>query len=365
MQIHFLAPNAPQPWDWRDPPGGSETAVVQMSRRWAARGHDVTVYTNTLPDTRPHGLVSWLSLDQVDTAAPGLWIISRWPQSLDRFRAGNPDQVRWLWCDDLDYRDRLTPERAAKLDRVLALSPCHRDHMLDYYPWLEPVKITVTRAGIQSDLIRGLPARDRDPFRLVWPSCPARGLDVFLGIFARAREFEPRLNLHVTYGWQNLDRVAELDPTNGCAELKRRTLAQPQKNVVWHGRLSQREMWEVCLGANIWCYPTEFEEAGCVTAMEQQALGCIPIFPPIWALRESVQHGVRVRGEPYSDALCRTRYCRAILDLVANPELCEQVRAEMVPWALYHFDWNQVIDDHEAYLSGSRRAAGPPRERVA
>ena len=99
MKLHFLAPQSAVPWDWRDPPGGSETAVCQLSRRLAKRRHDIDVYCDVPSDCRNEevnysipGVLSlfpmyktnrWRPLSQVDYADPGIWYIHRHPESIE------------------------------------------------------------------------------------------------------------------------------------------------------------------------------------------------------------------------------------------------------------------------------------------
>lgn len=344
-RIHFFSPKTLEEWDYQSAEtkgvGGSETAVIELSKRLARRGHNVTVYA-PVPCFK---VDQWQHSDTADFTQPGIWIVCRSPSTLDNF-GFRSDQRIWLQCQDVDYREALTPDRAAKCERVLALCPTHREHLLTKYPFLTPDQVVVTSNGISSDRIAKLPPQERDPYRLIWTSSPERNLSEMLQIFARAREFEPRLNLHVFYGWQGIDRMMEIDKGNAhWKRLKESILSQPQAGVTWHERVSQPQLWAEYQKSNIWCYGTQFQETSCINCMEAQAFGAIPICPPLWALAYNVAHGMSIRGLP-TEPMTRARYVKAILDLVANPELCEQIRKPMIPWALQKFDWDKVVDQH-------------------
>jgi hypothetical protein len=126
-------------------------------------------------------------------------------------------------------------------------------------------------------------------------------------------------------------------------------MEQPQDGVTWLGRIPQRQLWQEIATSNMWCYPTNFTETSCINCMEAQALGAIPIFHPLWALRTNVAHGALVEGDAERpDA--RARYISAILRLVGDIGLCGQIRRRMQPWALEQFDWEHVVDQYERWM---------------
>lgn len=361
MRYHLFAPNAFECWDWRNPDdpgiGGSETAVVELSRRLARRGHTVTVYGHLRPDTvdDPAG-VAWRDHETADTTQPGVWIICRSPKSLDRFQP-SPDQVFWLQCQDTLYSEAtgggdLTPERVAKLDVVLALCDTHRDTMLAAYPALAacPEKLVVSTNGIKTDAITELPDLPRDPYRLLWASSPDRGLYQTLQVFQRAREFEPRLNLRIAYGWDNIDKlIAQHGDAGPWKREKDRVLSLCKEGVTLLGRLGQQALWREYQQAGLWVYCTAFTETSCISSMEAQALGAIPVFTPLWALKHNVAHGIAIQGANI-DPLVQARYVAAVLRLVRQPALAESIRGEMMPWARARFDWERVVDQYESLV---------------
>jgi glycosyltransferase involved in cell wall biosynthesis len=289
----------------------------------------------------------------------GLWIICRSPKSLDLFERRKDQQI-WLQCQDTIYTEAtgggdITEARAAKLDHVLALCDEHVRYIESVYPFLTD-KIVLSSNGIKADAIEALPVLERDPFRLIWASSPDRGLESTLKVFNRAREFEPRLSLHVYYGWDNIDKLIAQHGENGpWAREKAKIMALCGPGVVLHGRTPQRQLWRAYLESGLWVYCTAFTETSCISCMEAQALGAIPVFTPIWALAQNVGHGISIDGQN-SDPLVQARYVAAILRLVRQPRLAESIRAEMMPWARQRFDWEHVVDQYEA-LAGVRQEA--------
>ena len=354
-KFNFYAMMAVEHWDWRWPEspgiGGSEVAITEISRRLGDRGHDVTVYAPVPTDCTDDGPVKWRVLEEANFRDPGVWYVCRAPMALDKFGPISGQSV-WLRCDDMSYGvtphpNAITPHRASKIDWALAMSPVHRKSLLDQYPFLNASRVVVLGGGIDSDRIVKLEPEERDPYRLIWTSSPDRGLEVMLDIFQRAREFEPRLHLHIHYGWNNCDAAIAADPKHPTARLKAKVMAMDQTNVVWEGRTTKAELYKSYMQSNLWVYPTAFLETFCVASAEAQAMGCIPICPPIWALGHNVGHGMLIRGHN-EDPLTQARYVMAIVQMVRNPELCDEIRKSMIPWSLERFSWEPIVTGHEA-----------------
>lgn len=357
--FHFLTPNAFEPWDHRNPDnpgiGGSETCVVELSRRLARRGHSVTVWGKVREDTVDDGPVKWRSHEDADTSLPGTWVVCRSPKSLDLFSSTSSTARKIiLQCQDTIYTEgtgggAITEDRGSKLDYVLGLCPAHLDYIREVYPFLSP-KVLLSSNGIKVDSMWAQeqgPTPTRDPFRLVWASSPDRGLEATLKVFNRAREFEPRLSLHVCYGWDNIDKLIEAHGNKGpWVREKKAVMDQVGPGVTLRGRLGQKDLWNEYREAGLWVYCTAFTETSCISSMEAQALGAIPIYTPIWALTANVGHGIAIEGQN-SDPLLQARYVAAILRLVRNPTLASTIRSQMIPWARARFNWESVVDQYE------------------
>jgi glycosyltransferase involved in cell wall biosynthesis len=365
MKFHFICPSGLEPWDWCRPEGiaGSETCVIELSRRLARRGHDVRVYSPCFDDTTDdteYG-VRWRNVaSDIDTAEDGVWWLCRCPWVIDHFVKQDNQRV-FLRCDDVHYQNAgagdLTKQRHDKFDHILLMSGPHREMFRINYPWLDDKKTSTLGCGIAVDQIEQCERitqqtpgawleESRYPYNLIWVSSPDRGLDTAIDIFYRALEKEPRLRLHVYYGWEGIDKASRGEPNSDGQKLKRKILAMDRGGITWHGRVGKGKLWAGHRKSNIWLYPTWFPEAGVVSAQEAQALGAIPICPPSYGLAEKVRHGVWVAGNP-ADPVIRDRYVAAVLRLVADGELCESIRRDMMPWARREFDWERIVDHHE------------------
>lgn len=352
MRFQFYAPVSCEPWDWRNPDevgiGGSETATCELARRLARRGHEVSVFAPIRDDCPPldPGGAWWYPVESADTAAPGVWVLSRCPAALDRFDVDHPGRKTWLVFQDVDYRadweHGLTPDRSARLDLGLPLCAAHERYLLKQHPELAG-KLRLSSNGLRVDLIESIGPIARDPSRIVYTSSPDRGLAVLLRAFRRARESEPRLTLRACYGFDNLDRAGHPAARRVRAECER---LMDQPGVTWLGRLPQPEVYREYLSAGLWVYPNTFPETSCCVSMEAQACGAIPVFNPTWALADNVRHGSAIEGDP-NDPLVEARYVGEILRWARDPGLQQECRREMMGWARGRFSWDRIVAQYE------------------
>ena len=370
MKIHFYSPNYIENWDFRNTIdigiGGSETSHVEMAWRFARRGYEVISYS-PIPDDCPRFWknVEWKHLDEADFSEPGLWIIYRNFTPVDNFNPKRDDQYIWIVSQDVDcvgYSD----ERAEKVDYILSLCTDHTNYLADKHPKLSN-KIFQTSNGIKSDFIRELIAEDyqkkpedkikRNLKRLIYTSSPDRGLVELLQIFKRAREYVDDLELHVFYGFDNIKNLLKKQKNYAW----KKTILDVEKysnqpGVTLHGRIGQKQLYKEFLKSGIWCYPTTFSESSCISCLEAQSLGAIPITNPYWALRDNVKYGIFIMGDPKSDPLVRARYIQAIVQVANSTEGQEQIRMNMSPIIMCQYNWDIMVDRWELKLLESQKS---------
>jgi glycosyltransferase involved in cell wall biosynthesis len=473
MRIVIATFSAFEEWDWRNPEtqgiGGSETAQIELARRLARRGHDVTSYApipaDCTDDPNDGHPVKWRHFKELckDPAQlkpgvptdkiewnlkdPGHWIIFRQPSVGDCIPTREDTRIAQTWqlvAEDVVYFNAdgtpaFTEERCARFDKIWALCPTHAQYLAEAFPFMAD-KIDVSSNGIEVDRIEklfalphdpivgyvgdepveqialGKAADDqfkawnglRNPMRLIWASSPDRGLEALLHIFRRAVEFEPALELHCFYGFDNWDKViGAAQVRNGvCLNEKTRAgiarekfhitsgetvpddtpidvnfvrykypmqygqvasvqenmkkritdLIESTPNVHWHGRINQPQLWLEFAQSSMWVYPTTFTETSCCTCMLAQALGAIPITNRFWAVGHNVEYGTFVDGDPMAkdgtQHMVRARFVQAILGYARDREWAEAIRAEMMPWARQRFDWeNTMVQDVQRFLT--------------
>ena len=362
MKFIFYSPVAFEKWDWRNSVekgiGGSETSHVEMSWRLAARGHEVVTYA-PIPDDCPGEWrgTKWYPLEQADFSEEGIWILYRCPEIVDKFLPKKKTQQLWLMMQDWDYPTWNGEEgevRVKNTDAVITLCKSHGFDVVQKHPLVES-NLWLTSNGIKTDLIKeieedGVP--ERNPKRIMYASSPDRGLKYGLISFKKAREIIPDLEFHAFYGFNNLDKLIEGQPAHWLAKNKREIMELlEQPGVTFHGRVSQKELYKEWFKSGIWLYETNFNETSCITSMEAQACGAIPIVSPVYALKENVQHGVGIVGDA-NDPLTQARFAAEIVKMVMIPGLQDVIRSEMMPWARERFDWEVFVDHWIAKAEG-------------
>jgi glycosyltransferase involved in cell wall biosynthesis len=181
-------------------------------------------------------------------------------------------------------------------------------------------------------------------------------LAALLTIFERAREQVEDLELHIFYGIDNIKMISDghgdRRPWQPSFDTMER--AKQMDGVIWHGRIGQKQLYKEFMQSGMWVYPTDFTETSCISCMEAQVLGAIPITRPYWATLDNVKHGVFIEGSPSGDALVRARYVDAICRLVENPSAQKAIRQEMMTEARQRCDWWRVAEQWNGWINDYR-----------
>jgi len=353
--VFLVNSKAFEPWSWASPNdpgiGGSETMVCEVAWRLAARGHQVTVYA-PIPDGTgaQHRGVLWRHVSQADYSQPGLWILVRGLELLDEFLPGHPHQHVWVVFQDVDVFPReWQPEWEVKADRIIGLCMAHCAYLKQAHPQAADI-VCQSRNGLRGDLVDQVLAETpplRNPHRLMYASSPDRGLYGLLQAFKLMRFVVPDCELHVFYGFDNLDKI-ERAAVRWQAGRIQKLLDQP--GVVVHGRRGQPELYREWLQSGLMVAPTNFTETGYICLLEAQALGAVPITNPIWAAGEYQLAGIQIPGDCEQDQLTLRRYAMAAIYLMQHPELQDEIRPEMMAQARKRYDWEDVVRQYEEWM---------------
>lgn len=344
--------------------GGSETAVIEMGRELTKLGCKVVVYGDCEKTAGIYDDVEYRHYATFTGEDCDVFISSRVPavmQYADRIKA----RLKLLWVHDI-HCGPPTPDMSKWLlcfDRILCLSKWHRDYFLSVYPAVAPETVLVTRNGINLSRFASEPVKQGN--RLIYSSSPNRGLDALLQMFPLIREQVPDAELHVYYGFDTWEKFAKMrnDQTE-LADIQRYKdllmAAQAKGGVAWHGRVPQSELAQAFLASKVWAYPTTFPETSCITAMEAQAAGCVPVTSKFAALAETVKHGILI---PFSNTYGRQwvdAVVRALKDEPFRTAMASAGRAyalENLSWASLARDWAQMFDRLSEEVSANPVAA--------
>ena len=288
------------------PLGGSETALVEVSRGLAGRGLAVEVFA---PDPRQglRGGVRWDRVDTLETqlgggqVRPRVLVICRDAALAPLSRGAD---ATWLWLQDMPMEGFRKIFRAAVMDehvdRVLCISDYQRDRfarVFDIPAEVVAARFSRTRNGLDlaahAEALKGAAtAHGRVPGRCVYASAPFRGLDPLLVAWPEIQARAPHATLEVLGGMVTYDQ-----PDDPFAHLYTRAADLP--GVTVRGAVPQAELVRALRQAELLLYPCTFREAGCIVVQMAHAAGTPPVTSSMACLPEYVgRRGVLVPDHP-------------------------------------------------------------------
>jgi glycosyltransferase involved in cell wall biosynthesis len=350
--------------------GGSEVAAVNMARELVRLGHRVRVYSDCKGLAGIFEGVEYIPFDQSHEFECDVLIASRVPAALTDF--GGKAKLKVLWVHDIHCGEAnaRTATGLGKADKIFCLSEWHRTYFLSQYPFVDASRVIVTRNGLDLgrfwlEPIRGAVAAKKKGNRLVYSSSADRGLLRLLELFPRIRAGVPDAELHVYYGFHNWETMARQSNDAGTlgriAEYKR--LMASTVGVFAHGSVGQQELADAFLAAKVWAYPTWFSETSCISAMEAQAAGCVPVTTALAALRETVKHGVLIDPPPETEGYAET-FVRYVVSVLKDHESYQAIAEDGRQHALANLSWTGVAHHWQGVFLSALKTQPRPEPRI-
>lgn len=303
--------------------GGSEEAVIYLSKELTKLGWKVTVYASPGIKAGEYEGVIYKNFWEANLDDDFNILISwRQPHLFDHeFKANK----KYLWLHDVMNKRDMSSKGLKQVDKIIVLSKFHRD----LFPYIPDDKFWISSNGIVLDQFKG--EEKRKPHSLIYGSCPSRGLEILLDIWPEVRKEVPDVTLDIYYGWFNFIK-GNKDNASKMKWMEQMQEKIKQEGITFHGRIGQEELAREYMKSDIWSYSCQFPEISCITAMKAQAAGTIPVILNYAALNESVAHGYREElPEKYKDMLIN-----ALKD-----KNREKLRKPMQEWA-NKFSWKEV-----------------------
>lgn len=334
--------------------GGSETAVVELSRCLAGRGLEVEVHAPA-PRVGLRQGVRWARVDQLERALtarqvrPRVLVICR-DAELARL-ADHADQA-WLWLQDMPMEGLRRIFRAAvsRVDRVLCISDYQARRFARVHGITQDMvrqRFVRTRNGVDTAAHATLMAapgaadQGRISDRCVYASTPFRGLAPLLDAWPAIHQAVPGATLELFGGMSAYDQ-----PDTPFDELYRRARQLP--GVLLTGAVPQAQLMAGLRRAELLLYPCLFREAGCIVTLMAMAAGAPPVTSDIACLPEYLgQCGVVVPGNPRGGGDPARQFIRRFADqavqLLQRPtrlaELRQRCLARDVGWEPVAEQW--------------------------
>lgn len=308
--------------------GGSEEAIIYLSREWVKLGYKVVVFTNTGADEGVYDGVEYRHYhrfnhkDQFD-------VLIGWRNPL--FFKNNVFNARLILLDlhDDHYQSRGDFDIWQKVDYLMVKSMYQRERLPD----IPDHKFIVVGNGIDVEMLAKVKVKKKR-YKVFYGSSYNRGLETILEMWPEIRKAEPLAELHICYGWQTFDSLLSHNPY--WQEWKRKIeVMMQQDGIVHHGRMGKKELYEIAGSCGVWAYPTNFEEISCITGMYCQALGTIPVYYNYAALQETVKYGESI--EPGN----KQKYLETLINTIKNPKDYQK----SIETAQKRLSWSSVANE--------------------
>lgn len=335
--------------------GGSETAAIHMASELTKRGHSVRMIGDHDGFEGVFDGVEYVrherAVERPQAYPCDIFVCSRQPHA---FELAFSWKASFLWVHDIHVGQPSGKlgDLLLKANRIFCLSNWHKEFFLSTYPFVSKDSIIVTKNGL--DLKRFQQEPKKEGNRLIYSSSPDRGLERLLQLLPDIKKRVVDAKLHVYYGFENWKRSAEM--FKNTAELEKiaffeRLLEENQKKglLEYHGRVGQQELADAFLASKVWAYPTWFTETNCVTAMEAQAAGCVPVSTLLAALPETVSHGFLLRPPNTSEEYGKAFVNRVCKLLISDEERLKYAKAGR-EYTLLNHGWDRVAESWESHF---------------
>ncbi len=335
--------------------GGSEEAVINLTRELTKLGWNTTVYNNCGHKPVVDAGVTyrpWWEFNPRDKQ--DAVIIWRWPKANWSI---NAEKIFIDLHDVMDGRALSEENGIGRFTRIFFKSQFHRS----FCPNLPDEKVAVIPNGLDFTLLDG--EECRDPYLLINTSSPDRSMNVLPRLFREVKWRVPQARLQWAYGWELFQLFNAQNRTK--LEWMRRTQKEmDDAGIETMGHLAQPDVAKLYRRAAILAYPTEFAEIDCISVRKAQACGCVPVTSDFGALAESVQFGMKVpvakrnlwtEGNRFhfgiDDAASQRLWIDATVHLLTSPTERSELAAQGASWAR-QFAWPSIGARWDDFLRG-------------
>lgn len=293
--------------------GGSEIAIIHLTKAWAKLGYQVTVYNNCGTRSGIYDGVEYLphsqfnKYDSFDTL-----IIWRYPW---RLYSGTKAKRIWLDLHEVLRPEQVTKGKLEKYDKIFVKSAYHRSLL----PEVGEEQVAIASNGVDAAYFQYSQAA-KDPYKLIYASNYIRGLERMLTYgWPIINKEIPQAHLHIYYGWP---RTENNKPENkSWTEKMMKLMNQP--GVTEHGRIGVQALIQEKSTAAIHYYGCTFQEIDCISVRESASVGCVPVTTDHAALSEK-SYCIKVAGNPYNSET-QEGVAYKIVELLKDPSILAEI----------------------------------------
>lgn len=171
-----------------------------------------------------------------------------------------------------------------RFNAIVFVSNWQKNAFLDAFPMIPKGKCLVIRNGIDpvDTSLRGI-SKKTNKVRLIYTPTPHRGLEILVPVFEKLDATYPgvfHLDVYSSfklYGWEERDKPYQ--------DLFERV--KTNSSMTYHGTVSNDEIRKALLMADIFAYPSIWQETSCLCLIEAMSAGCACVCSDLAAIPET------------------------------------------------------------------------------
>lgn len=322
--------------------GGSEQAIINLTKQWKKQGYEVVVYTNVGSEEGTYDGVEYLNYYRFNNKDKFDIVVS-WRNPHFIHKTLLDARLVLLDLHDVPEVGEFSKDLCQKVDYIMVKSDFHRSLL----PHIPDNKFKIIGNGINWNFLQKIEAVKK-PHHVFYGSSPDRGLEGLLNIWPQVREAIPDAELHVCYGFDLFLKLrGHVKVWKDWYDMMIEKLKQP--GIIHHGKVGEKVLYEIAKSCSVWAYPTTFEEIDCITARYCQAVGCMPIVFNYAALTTTVQRGVRLSVDPHdrkSIEIYRDALIKSLREGISVDDTIEN--AKSFDWGFVANKWTDIFNEEKS-----------------
>lgn len=314
--------------------GGSEEAVINISKELASKGYAVTVYNRCGDMKGTYDGVEYRPYYHFNPK-DHFNVLIGW-RSPQMFMREYQAKKKYLWLHDIAYPEQFNEKIVENVDKILFLSQWHRKNLPD----VPDEKVYITNNGINPKDFETLPPKK--PNSLLWSSSYDRGLLPFIkNIWPLVQKEIPDVTLDVAYGWQNIEKEMDQIPSLKKLYTELSPILENTPGITHHGRLSHKKLAQLMGECMVYPYASEFGETNNITSQKCQAARCAVITTSqAGGTPERVIYGfVLTADKIYTDKIQQQAFASTVIYWLKNDTYYDSGEMDEFSWSTTTNNW--------------------------
>jgi len=310
--------------------GSSASCLIELSRAFAKKGHDVTCFVRCNKSDLYNG-VKFYDVTNYANLPTDLFIgLESFPRFINSKFIAN-----WVQKNTLDTRWTTT------FHKIILTSEWQKNLFSKQYLGFAE-RMEVIDNGIDLELF-SQPNIKKQDFSIIHSAFPTKGAIYLKDIYKRIKEELPQTLLHVytggkLWGWDDI-------------QFRPMYNQMIKDKILFHGQIGREILAKRLNEMKIFLYPCVFAEPFGMTVLEAMAAGCVVITTPIGNLPNLIKDnetGYLIEGKP-SDFVWQHAAKDKIIELLKDNNKFERISKAARKFAS-QFTWEKTLDKWENLL---------------